>query len=217
MRNIFEKLKNNAKSNLKIGIIVSLILLILFLLIQYHYPRILELDIKWIILALIPIVLSLIYSGKITGIKALGLELKVEPSRVNIADLEEKIEFSISKEEKIYPVDYFYLNHTSFFRKDKQKELQNKTGIHDVKLYDVRIKIFSYYSGALEEVEKVQYFLHNSYENPVREVYDSKTNFELKELAFGEYVLSAKIYIRNVGEPFIVQRYISLWDSNPRI
>lgn len=217
MRNFLDKFKNNAKNNLRTGITISLILLIVFFVLQYYKSSVLDLDIKWVTLALVPIVLSLLYSGKITEIKALGLELKVEPSKVNISDSEEKIEFPTNKAEKVYPADYFYLKHTTFFRNDKQKELQDKTGLHDIKLYDIRIKVYSYYSGALEEIEKVQYYLHSSYDNPIRELYDSKSNFELKELAFGEYVLSAKIYLRNVDEPFIVQRYISLWDSGPRI
>jgi hypothetical protein len=42
-------------------------------------------------------------------------------------------------------------------------------------------------------------------------------NFELKEIANGEFVLMALVYLKDKEAPIILQRYITLWPSGPRI
>jgi hypothetical protein len=37
----------------------------------------------------------------------------------------------------------------------------------------------------------------------------------LKELANGEYVLVAKVFLRDRKSPLILQRYITLWKEGP--
>ncbi|HRD81201.1 MAG TPA: hypothetical protein PK198_26985 [Saprospiraceae bacterium] len=39
----------------------------------------------------------------------------------------------------------------------------------------------------------------------------------LKELANGEYVALAKVFLKDAKEPLVLQRYISLWESGPRL
>lgn len=214
---LIKRIKENVKNRLKFGIIISITLFLLFALMQYFDSIVLNLEAQWIAVALLPIIISLLYEGRLTEFKALGIELKVEPSQVDISHPENKIKSTVDKDSKSFPSDYFYLNHTSFFRADKQLELQKKTGLIDVPLFDIRVKLFSYYVGAIENVQKIQYYLHNSYDTPVRESYNRESNFELKELAFGEYVLTAKVFLKDIQEPFIVQRYITLWESGPEI
>ncbi|MBD0404492.1 pYEATS domain-containing protein [Flammeovirga sp. EKP202] len=180
---------------------------------QLFESSILKLETRWIAVSVLPILLSLIYSGKLKSFKGFGLELEVEPSKFNIEKKGEKLNYS-TKENLKLPSDYFYINHTSFLRTNKQTELQKTTGLEGYKLYDIQVKIFSYYTGALE---KIEYYLHSSYENPIRTSVDINNNFLLKELAYGEYVMSAKVFMKDIEFPFILERYITLWDSGPRI
>lgn len=217
MKNFIKSVRKNAKPQLKIGVSVSVVLFVIFFVLQYYDSRLLMLDNKWIAVSLFPIVLSLLLSGIVSEIKVLGMEVKVVPSKTDLENANEKIDYQIDTEKPVLPSDYYYLKHTSFYRKEAQEDLQKKTGLKNLKLYDIRVKLFSYYKGAFEKIDKVEYYLHSSYEHPRQLSTDKKNNFELKELAYGEYVLSAKVFVKNLDQPFIVQRYITLWDTGPRI
>jgi hypothetical protein len=114
------------------------------------------------------------------------------------------------------PSDYLYLIHTSFLRPNKQAEFQARTRV-PVPHYDIRVKLDSYYAGALDRVRTVEYLLHKSFPHPVQSRYDRADGFLLKELANGEFVLTAKVYLRDRHEPLVLQRYITLWPEGPRI
>ncbi len=114
------------------------------------------------------------------------------------------------------PLDYYFLNHTSFLRKDMQAEFQRRTGVPFL-YYDIRVIVDSYYRGALERIEQVEYILHSAYPHPVQYRRSSQDKFLLKELANGEFVLMAKVYLKDRKEPLLLQRYITLWESGPRL
>ena len=116
------------------------------------------------------------------------------------------------------PPDYLYVNHTSFLRKEKQEEFRRLTGLN-IDHYDVRVVIDSFYEGALDKVRKVRYILDESYPTPVYELgEDARSNkFLLKELANGEYVLNAEVYLKDRSEPIRLQRFITLWKSGPEL
>ena len=114
------------------------------------------------------------------------------------------------------PSDYLFLNHTSFLRQDKQTEFQGKTGL-PLPHYDIRVLLDSYYRGALDRVERVEYVLHESYPEPIQVRSNRAQRFLLKELANGEYVLLARVFLRGLRSPLILQRYITLWKDGPRI
>ena len=61
----------------------------------------------------------------------------------------------------------------------------------------------------LDNVEKVVYHLHPTFPNPDRETTDRKRRFELKTRAWGEFNLSADVYIKGYDEPLKVNRYLS--------
>lgn len=119
--------------------------------------------------------------------------------------------------EKRLPADYLFINHTSFFRPQMQAEFQRLTGVTDLKHYDIRVIVDSYYRGALEQVERVEYVLHESYPNPIQVRTKKEDKFLLKEVANGEYVLFAKVFILDRTQPVVLQRYITLWDEGPLI
>ena len=119
-----------------------------------------------------------------------------------------------------HPPDLYFINHASFLRPDKQQEFQARTGVMNVEHYDIRVILDSFYPGALERVEHVTYYLHKAYGqygSPIRIRANPGDKFLLKELANGEYVLVAEVKVRGEETPIILNRYITLWDSGPRI
>lgn len=204
--------------------ISSLILLLIFGLLKISNSHLLDLESKWLIVAALPIFIFLVYSGLIRKFKALGIEfesnfiLEASPSEKNLAnDNGNKLELSGDTNLDIIPADYIYINHTSFLRQEKQEEFQLKTNIPGLRHYDIQVIIDSYYQGALERIKYVTYFLHQSYPEPVQTRSNKKDHFCLKEIANGEYVLTAKIYLKDSEKPIVLQRYITLWTSGPKI
>lgn len=202
----------------------SLALLLIFGLLKISNSHLLDLESKWLIVAALPIFLFLVYSGLIPKFKALGVEfesniiLEASPSEKNLTnDNGNKLELSGDTDINIIPADYIYINHTSFLRQEKQEEFQLKTHISGFPHYDIRVIIDSYYRGALERIKYVTYFLHQSYPEPVQTRSNKNDHFCLKEVANGEYVLTAKIYLKDLEKPIILQRYITLWTSGPKI
>ena len=110
----------------------------------------------------------------------------------------------------------YFLNHTSFLRPDKQAEFRERTKIN-IDHYDIRVIIDSDDENALDQVEKVEYILHQAYPRPIQIIGKEhrKQHFLLKEIANGEYLLKAKIYISGEDSPIELQRFITLWRSGP--
>jgi len=136
------------------------------------------------------------------------VELTVDPSSVDVGGSSKLDEPSVASEK--LPADYLYLNHVAFIREEKQKEFQERTGLGGFPHYDIRVILDSYYKGALANVKYVEYFLHKSYPEPIQSRSNIKNRFLLKELANGEYVLQAKVHLKNRTEPLLLQRYITL-------
>lgn len=77
---------------LLISIIVSVIMLVLLLFLQYNASAMLSLDTKWILLSILPIVIWLILGRHIKGIKGAGIELILQDEiKFN---LDTKLDFS---------------------------------------------------------------------------------------------------------------------------
>jgi hypothetical protein len=119
---------------------------------------------------------------------------------------------------KKLPPDYYFLNHTSFLRSHKQEEFRKITGV-TLDHYDIRVIVDSYYEGALAKIQKVRYVLDEGYPHPIRMKTKSKKRYKflLKELANGEFVLMADIYVEDLKEPIHLQRHITLWKSGPEL
>jgi hypothetical protein len=63
-----------------IGGLISIILLILFLILEYYDFKGLELDIKWIVVCGIPVIISIFISGFVKSFKGFGIELEANLS-----------------------------------------------------------------------------------------------------------------------------------------
>lgn len=198
-------------------LIASGIVLIVLLYIQYHYAELLTLETRWLAITALPIIIGIFLTERLKKVKAFGFELEVFPSERNIdTDTNEKLQYNLNLDDNKLPADYYFINHTSFLRPEKQTEFKSKTNV-DRPHYDIRVIIDSYYCGALERIKYVQYYLHKNYPEPIQIRSKKSNKFCLKELANGEYVLTAKLYLKKIEKPIILERYITLWESGPKI
>jgi hypothetical protein len=117
------------------------------------------------------------------------------------------------------PAPAYFLNHTSFLRTDRQAEFRARTGV-PLDHYDIRVVLDAEEPDMLDAVTRIEYVLHPAYPEPVRvrtAERDRRTKFLLKELANGEYLLRATVYLANDHPPIHLERYITLWRSGPEL
>jgi hypothetical protein len=60
-----------------LGLLATFVLLAIFSLLQHFLPSVLNLDIKWIAVATLPLLLALIFGGYVKVIKGFGIELEM--------------------------------------------------------------------------------------------------------------------------------------------
>jgi hypothetical protein len=165
---------------------------------------------------------ALLSGSSEVAFKVLGGEFVVKPSKVQrpseIGDGERASSPTLApvQSDEPLPADYVFVNHTSFLRAEKQDEFRQRMG-HSYTYYDIRVIVDSYYAGALDRVDYVEYLLHESYSQPIQIQKNRAEKFLLKELADGEYVLLAKVYLKDRKAPLILQRYMTLWKDGPRL
>lgn len=61
----------------------------------------------------------------------------------------------------------------------------------------------------LEEIERVTYFLHPTFPNPVVKSTDASTNFELKSAGWGEFSIAAEVTMKD-GRKVRLERWLEL-------
>ena len=113
----------------------------------------------------------------------------------------------------------YFLNHTSFLRAERQAEFRARTGV-PLDHYDIHVVLDAEEPDMLDAVARVEYVLDPAYPEPVRvrtAERDRHTNFLLKELANGEYLLRATVYFADGPSPITLERYITLWPSGPEL
>lgn len=81
--------------------------------------------------------------------------------------------------------------------------------------YSIVVSLNPYNTEALSNVEKVVYFLHKTFTNPVRTVTNRETNFELRTAAWGEFTIRAEVYIKGQAEPLRLSRYLDIQAVKP--
>ena len=214
-----------ANKKLNILILTSLLsitLVLLFGILKIYSSPFLKLESRWLLVAAIPVFIGIIYSGLIHRFKALGVEyesaviIEATTSKRNLAGGFEELGSQYGKESNKLPADYIYLNHTSFLRVDRQEEFKKRTGVNRDH-FDIRVVVNSYYKGALDRITYVEYYLHKAYPEPIQKRYNKTDHFLLKEIANGEYVLVAKVFLNDLKEPIILERYITLYKEGPKI
>lgn len=172
------------------------------------------------------LVLPAISEGGCVAVKMQGVEFTVTPaqglrppggsSEEDSSQLTRRGLMNAGISQKVLPFDYYFLNHTSFLRKEKQEEFRKLTGV-DIDHYDIRVIVDSYYQDALERIDCVEYILHHAYPQPIQYRRNPVDKFMLKELANGEYVLMARVFLKDRKEPILLQRYVTLWETGPML
>lgn len=109
-------------------------------------------------------------------------------------------EQQIEEEEKREPEKSLQLVHRSSFWKVK----------NNTNYYRIIVSLDSRDPRALAEVERVVYYLHKSFENPVREVTDPRKHFAMKTAAWGEFTIRADVFLRGKTVSLRLSRYISI-------
>ncbi len=105
--------------------------------------------------------------------------------------------------------DYFALIHSSWRYPKKDKEFGRK-------MYCIQV-ILQAQPEVLDKVQYVKYYLHPTYPNPVQTRQDRSKYFELKELAWGEFIMKAEIKIKDKENLLEIERYINLTETGSRL
>lgn len=166
----------------------------------------------WVALIIVAI---LYFEAPITGLLA---------SLIRKIDSAERIRFSkwldirvdvkripVPRETQTVTLDNVALLHTSFLRQDKTIEYND-----GMTYYQIEVILLAP-EAVLDRVEKVTYYLDESYPNPVRTEDDRKSRFKLKELANGTSIVRATVEFRAQAEPLHLNRFIDLRPEGPRI
>lgn len=83
-------------------------------------------------------------------------------------------------------------------------------------MYVIQV-IIQAHSDVLDRIEYVKYSLHSSYPNRIQTKTDRACQFELKELAWGEFNLKATVKIKAQDEIITVTRYINLTETGENL
>lgn len=204
----------NGNRNLFLSAIISLLLLFVLVIVQKYHSDALALPGPWFVVSLLPVLIVLMSGSYVSKFKATPTGIEFETLQPTKPPGES--ERPPVAENEALPPDYFYLNHTSFLRPECQNQFQAATGVQRPH-YDIRVVLSSYYHGALDRVERVEYILHASYPQPIQVRTRKNDKFMLKEIANGEYVLFAKVFLNGHKDSIVLQRYITLWREGPRI
>ncbi len=186
-------------------------------------------QIAWPVIAIVVIYLfrrqiqALLGRGSEIAVELCGTKIIVKPATVALKEPSAQGDVRPARD-KLSPVtpgdpipaDYLFMNHTSFFRPEKQQEFRDLTHVNSTH-YDIMVIVDSYYEKALDSVEYVEYILHETYPEPRQIRSNRDQTFLLKELAYGEYVLLAKVFLKDRNTPLILQRFLTLWSSGPRL
>lgn len=113
---------------------------------------------------------------------------------------------------------FFVLKTTSFFRENNQEEVRKMTGINK-KLYDIQAIVDNNDEAKLMNVDRVEYYLHSSYpkDRQIRSFSNYRDKFLLRELAWGEFMLFAKVFEKGKEKPTELQEHITLQEKGPRL
>lgn len=107
---------------------------------------------------------------------------------------------SVEDELSVNPAERLQLTHTSRYLKMKNGRAY----------YRLVVSLSPNQSGLLSNVERVVYFLHKTFKNPVREVTNREDNFELRTAAWGEFTIRAEVYLKGQTDPIRLSRYLDI-------
>jgi len=107
---------------------------------------------------------------------------------------------AIQQKETEDPIETLQLVHHTKFSRIKNNR----------NYYSIVVSLENATPEALAQVERVVYFLHRTFKNPIRETKDAKNNFALRTAAWGEFTIRADIYFKNRANPIRLSRYLNI-------
>ncbi|MFZ0890277.1 MAG: pYEATS domain-containing protein [Candidatus Binataceae bacterium] len=75
--------------------------------------------------------------------------------------------------------------------------------------YRLRISLEGEDDSDLDAVRRVAYHLHPTFRDPTREITNRETNFQLQTAAWGQFNLTAEVYLKAAVQPLRLERYIN--------
>lgn len=132
-------------------------------------------------------------------VNRLSFEADVERLIRGLPDMNDSVGASGKSPTKpVSPSDLRLTHSTSYWK-------QNQNGRD---LYRIAIRLDAS-PEFLDRVEKVVYRLHSTFKNPVREVTDRSSRFELRTNGWGEFQLKAQVYLSDGSEPIDVTHMVT--------
>lgn len=121
---------------------------------------------------------------------------KIEPASAAATEAEEPEVIPHSEDGDIY-----YVVHTA------EKSHSDRSGRE---WYRVAIYLDADDESSLDKVKKVVYHLHPSFPQPDVTVTNRKDMFEYQTVAWGQFMLTADVYLKTQDKPLTLYRYINL-------
>jgi hypothetical protein len=75
--------------------------------------------------------------------------------------------------------------------------------------YSVKVSLGAFEPSLLDKVDRVVYYLHESFENNKREVTDRSSDFSLLFNAWGQFEIKADVYLKGRLEPVKLRRWLN--------
>jgi len=116
---------------------------------------------------------------------------------------------SSPKENEKVDANHIALIHSSWRYEKKDLEYNRK-------MYGIQV-IVQANKAVLARIEYVIYSLHPTYPQPIQKKDNRKNQFELKELAWGEFILRAEVKVEGQNETIHLSRYINLSETGERL
>lgn len=201
-----------------LGGLVSILLLILFIILQSTAPSVLQLPIQWLILSLIPTAITLIagrYIGKIeastTGFKFEGVDKELEalseakPTSATTPPAALTEPWQSERQKEYVRTNNLVLVHTY------------KPSIQHAQEFDVFIYLAQHAKGTIHpkrtgfpDVKQVEFFLGAAWGNHIFTVDNTGRNvLGIRAHAFGTFLVTCRVLLRDdTKPPIILHRYI---------
>ncbi len=145
-----------------------------------------------------------IFNALVTRIEG-GAEIQISTFKVG----QIPVSLPSPKENENVTENHLALLHSSWRFSKKDKEF-------DKKMYVIQV-ILQANKDVLDRVEYVRYSLHPSYPNKIQTKTNRENNFELKELAWGEFNLRAEVKIKDQHDLINLTRYINLTETGENL
>jgi len=84
---------------------------------------------------------------------------------------------------------------------------------YDYEWREITIWLSSFENDYLDKIEKVIYFLPDSFANPIREKTNRDEKFFTSTAAYGDFNISAEVYLKNKKQPITINRLINVHTS----